>query len=742
MKRKFLFAAAAFSVAAPLVAAQDPVGWRGTSPEKLVVTADKMAADNKTATLVATGHVKAVSAPYCLLSELVTKEGDTYNFAPGTRVTTCTNKVESQHFSLSGEVTYRDQHSAVVKNAVLRVYDVPVLWFPYWYYPLDTDYGWRVMPGYASKWGAYLMTKYLYSIAGGYGEGEWGLSGSSRFDVREKQGVAVGQGFRWQLGDFGRGRFRAYYAWDQDADRYDRHWSTRKYNHRNWSSDVPDRRYGLELEHLWLPTERDTVRLKGEYYSDSEFKGDFLRKGLFGADSRFSDSRGNELAWEHLENRFSLGVSVSGPINRFYEGVSRLPEVYFDVQPMALFSLPINYESETTAAFLNRDYGRLGDRDTATPFRYNPGEWADYQTFRFDTYHRFTMPFKVADVLSVVPRVGLRGTYWNRTGTDNTTGYGRAVKGSEDVTRLIAEGGVTFAARGKKWLTDDLEHTIEPYFDVLAQEAHYEGLSKTSRPYIFDSVDGSRDWLDQFAGSSRNLPYSYYGFTPGLRNALGKLNENGNVKTLLDLDVYAACQLNDTTYTDGGRYHRLASDPSRPNYGKHHGVVVPGVRARWRPDEDIALSSRLEYDTESSTLAYADVSWHQRVTKKFKYNVSFINRDHRMWDYSSTPYDSARLRDEDLNRARYSYVELTAEHELCDAIAWGPFVRWDCREGEVDEVGSWIDFRTDCLGFRFSAAYEADVTRVDNSRSSEDWRFGFNVYLRATGPSSGSVFGD
>ena len=48
--------------------------------------------------------------------------------------------------------------------------------------------------------------------------------------------------------------------------------------------------------------------------------------------------------------------------------------------------------------------------------------------------------------------------------------------------------------------------------------------------------------------------------------------------------------------------------------------------------------------------------------------------------------------------------------------------------------------RTDCLGFRFSLSYENDYERIDGSKTSDDWRFGVYVYLRALGPESGSPF--
>ena len=64
------------------------------------------------------------------------------------------------------------------------------------------------------------------------------------------------------------------------------------------------------------------------------------------------------------------------------------------------------------------------------------------------------------------------------------------------------------------------------------------------------------------------------------------------------------------------------------------------------------------------------------------------------------------------------------------------------RDGKLDEIGSWFDYRTDCLGFRLQIAYEEEYSRIDGSESNHDWRVGFYVYLRAFGPAWGNVIGD
>ena len=382
----------------------------GKPAGEVKITADRVAADNVTGALAASGHVQAVSAPVVLHSDSVTRDADgEFVFADPTHVTTCTNDWDHLHWRVSGEVRFKDGHYVLLRNAWLRMWDIPVMWLPYWYYPMDTDYGWRVMPGYTSRWGVSLFTKYVYGICGSLGDGAYGLAGSTRFDLREKNGVALGQSVRWSLGDWGQGKFKVYYAWDQDADRYDRHWNDAKeWHYSHWGNDVPDGRYGLSFEHRVDLTERDTAWAKAAYYSDSHFHHDFLRKTTLLDANTFATHLVNEFAWEHVERPASVGVSVSGPINDFYTGVARLPEFYVDVNPMPVFSLPVNYESQTRIGYLDRDYAKYGSRDTPAQYRYTPGPWANYNAFRMDTYHRLTLPMKFADVLSVVPRFGLR----------------------------------------------------------------------------------------------------------------------------------------------------------------------------------------------------------------------------------------------------------------------------------------------------------------------------------------------
>ena len=710
--------------------------------QAMTFTADRIAADNVTRALTATGHVVAVSAPVTLRGEMMTRDKDGLMlFRDPFCVTTCTNDVGHTHWNVSGEVEYKEHDYVVLRNMWLKLYELPVLWLPYMYYPLETDNGFSWMPGYTGRWGAYLLTKYTYHLLGdpGHGEGTSWLEAATRLDLRYRQGVAVGEDLDWSLGDFGKGGFNFYFAWDEDVDE-DR-WSPSRYTDAhhsyNWGSPIERERYSANLRHRWEASERDTVFLRVSHFSDSHVRSDFFRKTLFNWKSQWTGYDNSGIFWEHLENDLSFGAEASGRLNKFYGMTGRLPEVYFDVNPLPVFGLPVNYETENRLGYLTRDPAEYGLGDHRNPFCFHPGSWAECEAFRFDTYHRLTAPFKTLDdVLSVVPRVGYHGTMWNESGEDDLTGWNEA-SNAGSLFRSILEGGVTFAGRGKAWVDERWQHMVEPYLDVLAQKAWMGGSG--NRPYVFDSIDASVFWEDQFAGRSRNLPYTYYGVTPGLRNAWEKLDELGTLRQVVDFDVYAALQFGATSFLGDDDRHKLAK-VGRSNYGKSECYVSPGARLRWTPDKDISLLARAEYDSDYNTLAAGDVGWKQRVSEDLSYNVSYAIRDFRMWDFSSAPYDPRQMTGDELNSEKMQYVNVGFENQPLDWFAWGPYMRWDIRENELDGVGSWFDYLTDCLGFRFIVEYQNSYTRIDGHERDEDWSFGFYVYLRAFGPDSCNVF--
>ena len=220
--------------------------------------------------------------------------------------------------------------------------------------------------------------------------------------------------------------------------------------------------------------------------------------------------------------------------------------------------------------------------------------------------------------------------------------------------------------------------------------------------------------------------------TPGFRQVWSKLNDKGSLKRIVELDLYVAAQFNDPDFYGDNEYHRLA-EPGSPHYGERGCEYVPGARMAWTPVDDISFGARAEYDSDANKVAFASVGWSHRLSDKFKYNVSYVMRDHRYWDFSSYPHsDSYRVSDE-LNYAHMRIITLSFEHEVFDWLVWSPHLRWDARDGDLDTVGFWVDYRTDCLGFRLLCEYENEFRTIDGHLWGDDFSVGFYIYLRAFG---------
>jgi len=724
----------------------------------MTLKADRIAVDNVTRAAVVTGHVHATAGVITVRTDSATRSEDgLVRFADPTYATTCTNELGHTHWNVTGEIEYKEHEYVILRNAWLTFCEVPILWLPYMWYPLETDCGFTWVPGWTSQWGGYMLTRTSYDIVGDsrFGEDSAWLRGATRLDYRAEQGLALGEDLKWDLNRFGKGLFKVYYAWDVSDDYAEDGLYSGDYKYANWGSNVPSERYGLEFEHRWDVTERDVFRVKGAYYSDSYFRDDFERDTLFGFKNQWLGHGGNEVAWEHAENAWGAGLSVSGPLNDFYSGTIRAPELYFDVSPRPLFGLPVNYETENRVGYLGRQAAMYGKGNDQNAYAYDPGCWARYDTFRVDTYHRLTAPFRTLDdVLAVAPRVGYRGTGWHSSGATDLYGYDEHAIGDSGkaMFRSILEGGVTFATRATGDVGDGWEHMFEPYADVLAQKAWYTGAGGGNRPYVFDNLDASTMWEDQFAGRGRNLPYTYYGVTPGLRNAWSALEEGGQTRTVFDADVYSALQFNTTDWYDqrdaagimgNPDMHRLAV-PGSPNYGENACTAVPGFRLRWFPDDTVTLRANAEYDVEDNKVAMANFGLKQTVSKSFKYFADYGLRDYRWWDFSSSPYTKDRvnvpMESDDLNRCYMHLAYVGFEHQVCHWLAWSPFVRWDIKENQLDSVGTWVDYLTDCLGFRLSVSYDGPYTTIDGYERRERFHVGFMVYLRVFGPEASNFF--
>ncbi len=733
----------------------------------MTIVGGNVQANRYTGAFAATGNVYATQSPYRFWSNSVSHgTNGVYDLGSDLELTTCTNGTDHLHWRITSKspfpayvpngtiryydhkrenpespwyLAFQDEKGLLIKNAWLLFGETPVFWIPYWYHPLDTNYGWRFLPGYCSRWGGYLLGGYVYDIVNEGVPDAYSLGGGTYADIRTENGLAVGQSFRWNLKDFGKGKIRAWYGWDDDYDRYDNHWNDHKRNWKNWGSEVDRERYRLHFEHAADVTERDAIRAQADFLSDSHVLSDFFNRGPY----HYETHPVNEVWYEHRENSWASGVSVSGPVNDYYGSVARLPEGWLMVEPQPIFDWPVNYESETRVGYLNRTPGETASADPV--FRYRPslgesGKGADYQAVRADTYHRISAPMKFEDVLSFVPRASYRATHWTDSGSE-ASGYMSA--SGDAITRHIAEFGFQVSARAKGWLDDEWRHVFEPYLDYSFQDVSLTGNGSRNRYYAFDAYDRSTEWLDQFGFEGRGLTCNWHGIRPGFRNFFQRFDERTGLRTVLDTDVYAAIPFIDEGYVSdrdlrhAGTFRGYAREPEDGNYSRRE-CVVPGFRVRYTPNEKTSVSARMEYDCDNEKVAYADLMLRHHITDTFAWYVGYTGRDYRIWDYVGVRPDRQY---ENGTSDRYNYeldnlLSIGFEHDVCDWFHWSPFIRHDCRRNESEEVGVWFDFLTDCLGYRVEFSHRDACRRIDGSTYESDTNVAFFIYLRAFGPGS------
>lgn len=742
MKNFFLVACLAVAASGPLVECVWAQGGaapsRNVQPADtgLEISADKFEVDQKTGWTTATGHVKVRTESQELEADRVRLHQETgdvqargnvvirqsgigtwagdyieYNYKTGrglsgtgdfvagvfrvssrevTRredgrydihnalVTTCTNAPGHRHWCMTGHVRYKDNDYIEIFDAVPWLFGVPFAYLPYWFRDIDTHYGFRLIPGYTSKWGAYLLGGYVFNVYDPpQGKGPK-LDASTHVDYRTRRGAAVGQNLRWDLGDWGRGKIETYYAWDQDPpdDSED----------RNWVSDVDDERYRVRLFHEADLSPRDQFILRGTVNSDSEVRSDF-----FDRENRGESIPMNFVSLEHREHTWAAGVTASGPLNDFYSGVSRLPEGWLNVMPQPLWDTGVNYEGQTRVGYLNRDAARY---ERALPdYMYYPGSWADYNLMRADTAHRVTYPVKVGEVLSVVPRAGYRGTFYTESESDR------------NVFRHTAELGVETSLRASSEWGNGLRHVVEPYLDYSFQPSHFD--SDNGRVYAFDRYDRSLEWLDQFGRDGMWLPYDWHGVRPGVRNLLLTRDEKNRPRTLLEWDVYGAVQFDSEGSLD------------------EEGLRMAGTRVLYAPTEKLDLKAVGEWDTEDETVAYADLSAFYQLSETFRLGGGYLGRDHVITDYDVSPIAQWNCVKENLIYGGFTHV-------INDTWSWSTYVRYDLRRNELDEVGGYVQYQLDCLVFQLRSAYVHKFDRIDRiSERDDDFRVALMMWLRA-----------
>ena len=294
-----------------------------------------------------------------------------------------THDAENPDFQIRATtVRIYEGNRVIMKNATFYVGRVPIFYWPYVYQSLDDSFSFVVSPAYMSSWGPTMLGRVTFPIGKN-------IKSTLRLDYRTRRGGAIG--FQPEI-KFPNGRggakIRTYFADDQNPT----------LNRTSLPRGlITNYRYRVGVESRYDFGHDITGFVRGTKMSDQ-----FVQQDFFQAEFRVDPVPDNLAVVNKYNPNYSLTAFTRYQLNNFYEATERLPEIALDIKRQPLFGSGVFYEGEASFGNLHRDFPK-------------DDYFQDYSALRLDTFHQFLYPKTYFGWLSVVPRVGFRGTYYSET---------------------------------------------------------------------------------------------------------------------------------------------------------------------------------------------------------------------------------------------------------------------------------------------------------------------------------------
>jgi lipopolysaccharide export system protein LptA len=400
------------------------------------------------------------SEPYFLGGNDVTSiEGDNAYFIRNGYFTTHDSAKPDFHLH-ARKIRLYDKDRVIFYYVTAYIGKVPVFWWPYLYQSLDNAFSFSISPAYYSAWGPSLLTQWMFPITDN-------IEARLRLDYFGRRGPAIG--FEPTI-EYGKdkdslAKIRTFYINDQNPD----------INQTDEvRTGVPESRYLLSLQNRTELTDSiyaiaNITKMSDQYVMQDFFQGEF----------RIDPVPDNVVAITKTNPLFTLTGIERFQANDFFTTTERQPEVVLDIKRQPLFGSPIFYEGETGFANLRLEY----PEDSGIK---------NYGTYRFDTFHQLTFPNTYFGWLSIVPRVGYRGTYYGKTWDLGSTVFvppsdplepnfilpppttANPIKFDGDTFRSVFNAGAEASfkisrtwenVQSSAWGLDGLMHVMQPFTD-------------------------------------------------------------------------------------------------------------------------------------------------------------------------------------------------------------------------------------------------------------------------------------
>ena len=436
-------------------------------------------------------HVKA---------DKIQKTGPRTYVADRVQVTTCDG--DTPVWDITGKkMDVTVEGYGFVNHAALRLKTLPVLYSPFLAFPVKLK---RQTGLLAAQIGSSDRKGFEYTQPF-----FWAISESSDAtfyaDLMSKRGEKFGVEYRYVFSedsrgavlfdflddrkvDDGTGSSSRDYGYDDDADdrpNSDRYWFRMKHDH--WFDDHTVAKVDLDVV-----SDQDYLQeFKNGYtgFTDTEsFFNRFLNREL---DDYNDPVRKNQFVFNKLWPGYSFNASmvwwddvIARRWKEFDNTAQQLPTFTFERYKQPIFNSPFYLGIESRYSYFYRDDGAEGDDGT--------------KGHRIDIYPRLYLPYRIGNILTIEPSVGLRQTVWHIDtyddvdvkNNDGTIIYDGGIKKDETPHRelydfkleVFTELVKTFQSPLRD--TDKIKHAVR----FQTEYEYVPELNQTDYP-LFDSID-------------------------------------------------------------------------------------------------------------------------------------------------------------------------------------------------------------------------------------------------------------
>lgn len=444
--------------------------------------------DNNTG-LIYNGYVQSGSVMFS--GDLLQKTGESEFIVSSADYTTCTNCPATWSFTGS---TVRAELGgyAYIKNAILRIADVPVFWLPYLIVPLKSD-----------RQSGLLTPNFEVSNEGGFTIAQpyfWAISRSSDATITakhyERRGMKGLLEYRYMLDENSYGSFNGASIFDRTFSQDERLNIFRPPNEKDTTID----RWFVKYDHYFEMPNDYTHRAQINLASDLQYPKDFpletMNHGDSAMENRVSFTKNTKDQHYSVDSSYWVNMLHANPLAGNNDAVHRLPELRFAQTQQNigdsnfLYSLDLDYVNFARSGNSYDDMTLVSGSNIKIVKNtcLNDPKWEDNPickrvfdgTYdpdidlirtgqRLDFQPTLYYPIKMGDGFDVLPKLGYRETHYNFNVGDDQNYVRRYLRtelsGRLNFSRIYGDIVNSKATRYKHEIVPEITYTHIPWIE-------------------------------------------------------------------------------------------------------------------------------------------------------------------------------------------------------------------------------------------------------------------------------------